>query len=314
MAGPGSDFGASAVHLLVRSVSRVAAHVVLFTALILVSTSGPFIVSAHMDAYAVVVWRTTFAAVLFLGYAAFEHGSIGIAKEHRGRVAAGGVLLGAHFVLWVKAFDLTDYSSNLLLLVAQPAIAALLSLRLGERQSKDTWISIGLACAGLGIIAGGDFGLGARALLGDAMCIAGGLAIALFYVVTRDARSATPLPRFMGWTMIGCALTALPAAFASRAVMIDYPAASWWWLTALAVLTTVGGHGLMNLAARHVTLFTLNVVIVLEPGIAIAMGAALFGAEVTALQLAGGALLTAAVIVGLRGERRINAALPEAAR
>jgi drug/metabolite transporter (DMT)-like permease len=56
----------------------------------------------------------------------------------------------------------------------------------------------------------------------------------------------------------------------------------------------------MNYAANHVSLFTLNIVIVLEPAVGIAIGALLFGATVTATQLAGGVLLSAAVVFGMR--------------
>jgi len=117
------------------------------------------------------------------------------------RLVVGALLLAAHFVLWVKAFDLTDYASNLLLLVAQPVIATFLAMRLGEPANRNTWISLGLATLGLTIIAGGDFALGPRALLGDAMCILGDLAIALFYVVTRDARQGMSMPAFLGATL-----------------------------------------------------------------------------------------------------------------
>jgi drug/metabolite transporter (DMT)-like permease len=44
----------------------------------------------------------------------------------------------------------------------------------------------------------------------------------------------------------------------------------------------------------------LNLVVVLEPAIAIAMGALLFGATVTPVQAVGGAVLALAVVVGLR--------------
>jgi drug/metabolite transporter (DMT)-like permease len=64
----------------------------------------------------------------------------------------------------------------------------------------------------------------------------------------------------------------------------------------------MGGHGLMNFAARHVKLFTLNVVIVLEPAIGIVIGGMLFGATVSLLQAFGGAILAVAVIIGLRQE------------
>jgi drug/metabolite transporter (DMT)-like permease len=279
--------------------SSSSGQLALFAGLFLVSTSGPFIKMAHFDAYATVLWRTTLAAPLFLVFARR------VAPEHRGRLVLGAVLFAAHFLLWVKAFDLTDFASNLLLLVAQPVIAAALGARLGEPPTARTWLSVGLALAGLAIIAGGDFALGPRALAGDAMCIAAGLAITLFYVVTRDARADTPLAAFMGWTMVCIALISLPIvllAGAPGSLTVTSPA-RWGWMLALVVLTTVAGHGLMNLAARRVTLFALNIVIVLEPAIAIAMGALLFKARVTALQLGGGALLAAAVIVGLSGRR-----------
>jgi drug/metabolite transporter (DMT)-like permease len=286
-------------------IGRRSAHLVLFSGLVLVSTSGPFIVQAHMDAYAVVLLRTALAAALFLVVAA-ARGRLRLERVHRARVAVGGVLLGAHFLLWVKAFDLTDFASNLLLLVAQPVMAAVLGIRLGEHPTRGTWVSIALALAGLAVIAGGDVRLGTRALGGDAMCIVGGLAITLFYVITRDARAATPIETFMGATLVAAAAAAAPVALWARAPL-TYPATSWAWLAALVVLTTALGHGLLNLAARHVRLFTLNVVIVLEPAIAIGIGALLFGARITPLQVSGGVLLGTAVVVGLAPERRPRA-------
>ena len=282
--------------------TRPAAYAALFVGLVLVSTSGPFIVMAHMDAYAVVLLRTAGAAVVF-ALAAALRGRLHIARAHVLRTALGALLLCAHFCLWIKAFDLTNYASNLLLLVSQPIIAALLGMWLGERATRDTWMSIVLAVVGLSIIAKGDFALGARALAGDAMCIGAGLAITLFYVVTREARSAAPIDAFMALVMAVCALGSLPIVLGAHAPVVHYPPASWAWMAALIVLTTVAGHGALNLAARYVKLFTVNVIIVLEPAIAIALGALLFGARVTLLQVAGGVLLAAAVVIGLRHER-----------
>jgi drug/metabolite transporter (DMT)-like permease len=285
-----------------RVVSRASAHVVLFAGLFLVSTSGPFIVLTHMDAFAIVFYRMIFAAILFLAWAA-ARGELRLPAAHVARTIVGSLFLTSHFLLWVKAFDLTDFASNLLLLVAQPVIAALLGVRLGENPTRETWISIALATAGLAVIAGGDFALGPRALLGDLMCIVGGFAIAMFYVVTRDARAAVPLDTFMGATLLIGATATLPIVLLTRAPLGGYTVSGWAWMAALVVLTTVGGHGLMNLAARHVKLFTLNVVIVLEPAIAIAIGAVLIDKRATPIQLGGGVLLAAAVIVGLRTER-----------
>lgn len=282
---------------------RPAAHLVLMLALVLVSTSGPFIVMARMDAFAVVVLRMGLSAPLFFLWAA-PTGALRIEARHVGRIVAGGLLIAAHFTLWVKAFDLTDYASNLLLLAMQPVLATLLGYHLGERPAAHSILSLLLAVAGLLVIAGGDFALGPRALLGDLMCVLGDLAIALFYVVARDARARTPLPAFMGAVFAVGALAAAPLLWLGGARVTGYPASAWLWLGGIVVLTTIGGHGLMNLAARHVPLFTLNIVIVLEPAIAILLGALMFGATVTPLQVGGGLLLGASVFVGLRTEVR----------
>jgi drug/metabolite transporter (DMT)-like permease len=276
------------------------AHAVLFAGLVCVSTSGPFLVMAHMDAFAAVLLRMALSAVVFLGWAA-ARGELRVAKGELGRLALGALLLTTHFLLWVKAFDLTDYASNLLLLVSQPVMAAVVAVRLGERSGRGGAIgaSIALSVAGLLLIAGGDFALGGRALLGDAFCIAGGVAITCFYVVTRQARAGTPLAAFMGLTFAIGSVATIPVILVARTNVVDYPAMSWLWLGLLVAVTTIAGHGLTNLAARLVSLFTLNIVIVLEPAIAIAMGSVMFDARVDAITVGGGALLVASVIVGL---------------
>ncbi len=279
--------------------SRHIVLATLFGALFCVSTSGPFLVMSRMDAFAVVFWRMALSAPLFLGWAAW-HGVLRVERRHIRRLVVGALLLAAHFVLWVKAFDLTDYASNLILLVAQPVCAAVLAVRLGDRSIRQVWLSIVLALAGLIVITGGDVTLGTRALVGDLFCILGAFAIALFYVVTREARRDTALSTFMGLTFVIGALAVLPLVVASGVPIVRYPPPTWGWLALLVGVTTVMGHGLMNLAARHVSLFTLNLVIVLEPAIGIGMGAFMFGAVVKPLALAGGALLVAAVVIGVR--------------
>ncbi len=256
---------------------------------------------AHVNAYAAVFWRTLLAGLLGLAIA-LTRGKLSLPelRAHARGIVLGGALLGAHFVLWVKAFELTDYASNLLLLVAQPLIAAVLGTRLGESLPRHATVALALAGAGMLLIGGGDYAMGPRALLGDAMCILAGGFITLFYVAARDARNALPLDAFMGSTMMAASLVALPSALVAGVPLSGFSLASWAWIAAIVLLTTLAGHGLLNLAARFVSLFTVNLVIVLEPVIAIAMGALLFGARITLLQCVGGTLLGGAVLVGMR--------------
>ncbi|HMJ56714.1 MAG TPA: DMT family transporter [Polyangiaceae bacterium] len=286
-------------------------YLALFAGLVAMSTSAPFFVMAHVDAYAAVFWRTALTALLALGIGSLR-GKLDLAELRRQArpIALGGVLLGAHFLAWVKAFDLTDYASNLLLLVFQPVMAAFLAARLGERLSRHVMAAVVLAVLGMALIAGGDFALSPRAILGDALCLAAGVGITVFYVVTSRARRALSMDVFLGAVMLVGAATALPVALAAGVPLWGYPTATWQWIGGIVVVTTLMGHGLMNYAANHVSLFTLNIVVVLEPAVGIAFGVLLFGATLTALQLFGGALLSAAVMVGLRRMPASQASAP----
>jgi drug/metabolite transporter (DMT)-like permease len=289
---------------MVPTMSRSAAYGVLLVGVLLVSTSGPFFAVAKVDAFATVFFRMGGASILFLLWAWFRGELSQVKRAQLGRIMLGGAFLASHLMLWIKAFDLTDFASNLLLLVIQPVTAALLGGFWGEPPTRYTWISLALSLVGLMVVAGGDVSLGPRALLGDAMCLLAGVVVSLFYALTRKERRALPLAPFLGLTLGFGALFALPVALLVHAPMSGYPVTSWAWLAALVVLTTVGGHGCFNIAAKHVPLFSINVVVVLEPAISIVMGAALFGATVTRLQIVGGLILAVAVVFGLMPESK----------
>ena len=256
---------------------------------------------ARVDAYAAVFWRTALTALIGLGIGLLR-GRLDPAELRRQArpLLFGGVLLGVHFLMWVKAFDLTDYASNLLLLVFQPIMAAFLTARLGERLPRHVFAAVGLSLLGLALIAGGDFALSPRALFGDALCLAAGAAITVFYVVTSRARRALSVEVFLGAIMLVAAATALPVALVAAVPLVGFSAATWGWIGGIVMVTTFMGHGLMNYAANHVSLFTLNIVVVLEPAVGIVFGTLLFGATVSVTQLLGGALLGAAVLFGVR--------------
>jgi drug/metabolite transporter (DMT)-like permease len=278
---------------------RSTAHVVLFTGLLLVSTAGPFIKSAQIDAYAVAFWRMAASAALFALWALLRR-ELSFTRSHLRSMIIGGAFMAGHFGLWIRAFDLTSYASNLLLLVVQPVIAALVGARLGEPPTRRTWISVTLATAGLAIIAQGDIQLGPRAILGDMLSILASISITSFYVVTRDARKELPLTTFMAVSMGAGAVAIVPVLALTRAPLIGYSGTSWGWLAGLVLVTTLAGHGTMNFVARYVPMFTLNVVIVLEPALSILMGIPLFGASLNIAQAIGGLILMVAVVVGLQ--------------
>jgi drug/metabolite transporter (DMT)-like permease len=271
-------------------------HLALVLGLLAVSASGPFFVMSQMSAYAAVLWRTLLGGLLALSVA-WWRGSLQptLLRRHARGVLLSGALLGPHFILWVKAFELTDYSSNLILLVAQPVFGAFLERAYGRALPKRAPLALTLSLVGMLLVAGGDVSLGPRALLGDVFCIAAGIIGALFFELGRSARQALALDAYMGATLLVASVTALPVAIGADVNLLDYPRPSWFWLSGIVLVCTLAGHGLLNAAARSVPLFVLNTALLLEPVLAIGLGALLFGAAITGTQLLGGALLFAAV-------------------
>jgi drug/metabolite transporter (DMT)-like permease len=264
--------------------------------LLAVSTSGPFFVMAKMSAFASVFWRTALAGLLGVAVARLR-GTLQLSelRQHRRGLVLSGALLSVHFLLWVKAFDLTDYASNLILLVAQPVFGALIDRARGQALPLRAPLVLAMSLVGMAMVAGGDIALGPRALLGDLCCILAGLVGALFFVVGREARQVVSLDAYMGVVLLVSAATALPVALIADVPLLDYPAASWFWLSGIVLITTFAGHGLLNAAARSLSLFTVNISILLEPVLSIALGAVMFGAAISSIQIAGGVILIASV-------------------
>lgn len=287
--------------------NRLYDYFILLLSLLFISTAGPFQVASGVDVLASVSIRLMASSAVFFVWAIWR----GQALPPRGQMkelSLGAFFMVTHFVLWFKAFDLTDYASTLLLLVAQPIFAAVLAPVFGESISKKAWIAVGIALVGMVIIAGGDVSLGPKALFGDLLALLGALAIAVYFGVTKKTRNLMPMGTFMAWTMGLGALMVTPLALVAGAQFTGYSAESWGWMAGMVLLTTLAGHGLMNLVAKRLDLFSLQVVVVLEPVVGIALGVAIFGAGYTATHVLGGLILSVAVVIGLWPDRSVQEA------
>jgi len=273
----------------------------LAVATLAISTAAPLIRASGMPALALAAWRTLLCGVV---YASFRPGALralaGLDARGRRALLVGSTLLAAHFALWISAFEHTSYASAVLLLVMQPVFGALLGLLvLGERPTAGTWVAVAGAAAGLALLVHDDLGR-EGGLPGDALAVAGSLAIALFYLAVRPLRTGFPFAPFMAacYGLAGVLLAAL--ALACGTPLAGFPARGWWCVAGLVLVPTVVGHACFNWAVPRVRFFTLNLLIVLEPALAILLGALLLGERATPLQAVGGAVLGVAVLVGLR--------------
>ncbi len=274
---------------------------VLVVGTLAVSTAAPLIDLAAVPALSLAAWRCLLCGLAFGGlWAAGRTATPGL-RRHLPRLILAAALLAAHFGLWISAFDHTSYAAAVMLLVTQPVFGALVGrVALGERLTRRMLIGIVGATIGLGLLVHAD-----RAdlghLFGDALAVAGTLALALFYLVVRPLRDDLPFAPFMTLTYgIGGVLLAAAAGL-TGAALTGFLHPDWALVVALAFVPTVVGHACFNWCVPRVRFFTLNLVIVLEPALALLLGVALLGERPTTLQVVGGCVLGAAVVAGLGG-------------
>jgi len=240
----------------------------LAAAVLAVSFGAPLARMTVAAPLAVAMWRMTFASAILIPVAAARRG-LRLAPEHRRPALLSGVLLGFHFGLWIPSLWLTSVSASVVLVTTAPLWVLLLSPRLlGTRIGGRNLASFAIALAGVVMIVGGDFRLSPRAIVGDAMALAGAGCVAGYMVVGKRLRGKLPLVSYLAF-VYGVAAAVLIAAVAVAGTP-PWPGTrlSWLPLVGMAVGPTLMGHSLLNWALAHTQAYRVNLAVLLEPVLA----------------------------------------------
>jgi len=103
------------------------------------------------------------------------------------------------------------------------------------------------------------------------------------------------------WSVAACALAVL--ARSSGVGLGGYPLRTWLVFTALAIVPTIGGHGLVNKSLRSFPAPTVGLFLLGEPVLASILAWLVFREVPGPWTLAGGAVVIAALAWSLRGAR-----------
>jgi drug/metabolite transporter (DMT)-like permease len=262
----------------------------LAVAVVAVSWGAPLARLTAAAPVAVAMWRMILAAGLLVPFAA-ARGTLAIPARHRPAASVSGLLLGLHFGLWIPSLWLTSVSASVVLVSTQPLFLLLLSPRfLGNRIARRNLVSVALALCGVVIIAGGDFRLSPRALLGDVMALAAAACMAGYLIVGKRLRREVPLAGYLAIVYGGAAVTLVIAVAALRVAPWPTQAVAWLPLLGMAVGPTLTGHTLLNWALAHLEAYRVNLAVLLEPVLA-SLWTWLFIGEVPPLHVVPGGVL-----------------------
>jgi drug/metabolite transporter (DMT)-like permease len=198
---------------------------------------------------------------------------------------------------YFAALERIDASLLSLLLYTFPAIVAAAAVALGrERLDGRRLAALALASGGLVLVVAGAGG-GALDPLGAALGL-GAAVVYSTYILVSEGIAARLRPQVL--SALVCTGAAVPlvvgAAVLGELRPGDLTVAGWSWLACLAVVSTVASISLFFAGLPRVGPTTASILATVEPLVTVLLAFLVFGELLGASQLAGGALVLAAVL------------------
>jgi drug/metabolite transporter (DMT)-like permease len=283
-------------------------YLVLAVAVLCIAFGSILVRLAEAPAASVAFYRLALASLLLLPFAApaARRAWPRLTPRQGLTLAGSGLALALHFAAWIASLSYTSVAASVLLVNTTPVWSALLGrLLLAERMTRTDQGATALALAGAGLIAWGDWSQGPDPLRGDALALVGAVGLAIYHVAGRGLRDALPLRAYVLGVWSSSALFLLVLALAQAAPLAGFGARTWLAFLALAVVPTLGGHGLVNRALRALPAPTVGLFMTGEPLGATLLAFLVLGERPGGWTLAGGALVSAALAwVVWAGRRR----------
>ena len=217
---------------------------------------------------------------------------------------ASGVALGAHFGLWISSLDYTSVAASVVLVTTQPVFVAILAfLIFGERTSPLSFAGILVAIAGTAVIASDD-SVGSAAFLGNALALAGAVAVAVYMLIGRSLRSGGVgvLP-YVIVVYSSASFTLFVVALFSGTQLLGYSGETWFWLWAITLGPQIMGHTVFNWALRYVEASIVTGLILAEPVIAALLAWLVLSERPGVATVLGGGIILTGLFLLLRGRR-----------
>lgn len=208
-----------------------------------------------------------------------------------------GLFLAAHFALWFESLQHTSVASSTTIVCTDAIwVAVGYCIFLKGRLSVKAAAAIAVAFGGSVLIACADSAAGGAHLYGDALALAGAIAIAAYTLLGAvvQRHTSTTVYTYVVYAACAAALTGLCAA--QGLPLLGYGAPSLLAGLGLAVFSTVLGHSIFSWCLKHFSPAFVSACKLCEPVLAAIMALFLFGEVPAPLQVLGSALILGGVL------------------
>ena len=199
--------------------------------------------------------------------------------------------------LYFAAIERLDVSLVALLLYTYPAFVTVAAIALGRlASSARTVVALTVASAGLVLVLVAA-GTGTFDVVGALMAVVASLTYTT-YILVSDTIIGDVDPFALALLVLtGATASYATAGLATGSIDLSVSAEAWLWLVLIALVSTVVAVSTFFAGLRRVGPSEAAILSTFEPVVTVALAFAVLGEHPTPLQLAGGALVLAAVVL-----------------
>jgi drug/metabolite transporter (DMT)-like permease len=220
---------------------------------------------------------------------------------------AGGVFFALDLALWNTAVMKTQAAVAAILGNNTPIFVGIMSwLVLHRRPRASFWIGLALSLTGCVLIISANLGDSAAtrgSLTGDVLALAASVFFAAYLIVTERVRQSMDTLTFNALAIAGSVATLLAITLALRLPLAGFPLRSWVALAGLGLISQLVAYYALVYALGHLPATITSVGLLAQIPCTAALAWLLLGEPLTAVQMAGGAVVLAGIYVVNRDDR-----------
>ncbi len=252
-------------------------YLALFTSVFSVSFAAILIVSCSAPSISISFYRMLFTTLLiipllFLGKNKI-HEIKKIPKKNLYIMIGIGVVLAAHFLLWITSLKLTSVASSVILVTAHPVLVGPFAhFFMKEKLSIINTIGIAISVIGVIILVYGNYGftsMGIDTLEGNILALLGGIAAGIYILGGRRIRKTVSVTSYA--TIVYSVATlvlfiiTLIYGLISQNEFFNVELRDLGIILLMAIIAGIFGHTLYNWSLKHVRASLASVSLLGEP-------------------------------------------------
>lgn len=220
-----------------------------------------------------------------------------------GLVLIPGLLFAGDLFFWHLAIQYTSVANSTLLSNFAPVIVTIGAwLVLGERITKAFLVALLVSICGAMMLVGSSFQLGGDYVFGDLLALTTACFYGAYMIAVAKLRGSHGTQELMLWSSLVSALALLPAAWLMGEGLVPPSLHGWAVLFGLAWISHALGQGLIAYALGHLPASFSSLVVLVQPVAAAFFGWLWLGEGLAPLQIAGGVVVLAGILLARRAQ------------